>query len=66
MPEAPSVYLSATDVISYRQLSAIVRRPELGLALEYMRSDERYGLLTSQHTKKAEKCDPQAVPETVP
>jgi hypothetical protein len=56
-PEAPSVFLSATDVISYRRLPAIVRHFELGLALEYMRSDERYGLLASQHTKKAEKCD---------
>jgi hypothetical protein len=55
--EVPSVSLSATDVIGYRRLSAIVQRVELDLALEYMRSDERYGLLTSQHTEKAEKCD---------
>jgi hypothetical protein len=65
-PEALSVCLSATDAINYRRLSPILRRAELDLALEYVRPDQRYGLLTCQHTKKAEKCDPQAVPETVP
>jgi len=56
-PKRRSVCLSTTDVISYRRLSAIVRRAELDLALEYMRSHERNCLLTGQHTEKAEKSD---------
>jgi hypothetical protein len=53
----PSVSLSATDFIRYNHLFAIARRTEPDRALEYMMSGERYGLLTSQHAKKAEKCD---------